>query len=40
MGVVEIGYKRNVMAGMTWTDEWLQSTETPNREFLFLVDKG
>ena len=38
--VAEIDHKRNVMAGMTWTDEWLQNAETPNREFLFLVDKG
>jgi adenine-specific DNA-methyltransferase len=35
--VVEVDYKRNVMADMKWTNEWLRDAETPNREFLFLV---
>jgi adenine-specific DNA-methyltransferase len=35
--VVEVDYKRNVMAGMKWTNEWLREAETPNREFLFLI---
>ncbi|HVA81260.1 MAG TPA: DNA adenine methylase [Candidatus Binataceae bacterium] len=35
--VVELGYKRNVMADMKWTNEWLRDAEAPNREFLFLV---
>ena len=38
--IVELDYKRNVMAGMKWTHEWLRDAETPNREFLFLIDKG
>ena len=38
--VVELGYKRNVMASMKWTNEWLRDAEAPNREFLFLIDKG
>ncbi len=38
--VVEVDYKRNVMAGMKWTNEWLREAECPNREFLFLIDKG
>ncbi len=37
--VVEIDYKKNVMAGMQWTDEWIRDSEQPNREFLFLVEK-
>jgi len=37
--VVELDYKRNVMAGMKWTNEWLRDAEGPNREFLFLVEK-
>lgn len=37
--VVEIDHRRNVMAGMRWTNEWVRDAETPNREFLFLVDK-
>lgn len=38
--VVKVDYRRNVMAEMKWTDEWLRDTETPNTEFLFLIDKG
>ena len=38
--VIEVDYKRNVMAGMKWTNEWLREAECPNREFLFLIDKG
>jgi adenine-specific DNA-methyltransferase len=38
--VIELDYKRNVMAGMKWTNEWLRDAESPNREFLFLIDKG
>ena len=37
--IVEVDYKRNVMAGMKWTNEWLGNTEAPNREFLFLIDR-
>lgn len=37
--VVELDHKRNVMAGMKWTNEWLRDAEEPNREFLFLIEK-
>lgn len=37
--VVELDYKRNVMAGMRWTNEWLRDAEQPNREFLFLIER-
>lgn len=37
--VVEIDYKKNVMAGMKWTNEWIKEAEMPNREFLFLIEK-
>ncbi|HRJ41169.1 MAG: DNA adenine methylase [Caldilineaceae bacterium] len=37
--VVEIDYKKNVMSGMKWTNEWLRDVEQPNREFLFLIEK-
>jgi len=37
--VVEVDYKKNVMAGMKWTNEWLRDAEHPNREFLFLLEK-
>jgi adenine-specific DNA-methyltransferase len=38
--VVELDYKRNVMADMKWTNEWLREAETPNREFLFLIERA
>ena len=36
---MEIDYKRNVMAGMKWTNEWTRDAEEPNREFIFLIEK-
>jgi adenine-specific DNA-methyltransferase len=38
--VVEIDHKRHVMAGMTWTNEWVSECESPNREFLFLLERN
>jgi adenine-specific DNA-methyltransferase len=35
--VIELDHKRNVMADMKWTNEWLRDAEAPNREFLFLI---
>jgi adenine-specific DNA-methyltransferase len=40
LDVMEIDLKRNVMASMCWTNEWLREVRAPNREFLFLVEKG
>jgi adenine-specific DNA-methyltransferase len=37
--VVEVDYKRNVMGGMRWTNEWVRDADETNREFLFLVEK-
>lgn len=37
--VIELDYKKNVMAGMKWTNEWLREAEKPHREFLFLIEK-
>ena len=39
LAVLELDYKRNVMAGMKWTHEWVDTAEKPNREFLFLLEK-
>lgn len=36
---VEIDYKQNVMAGMSWTNEWLRNAKAPHQEFLFLIEK-
>ena len=38
MEAVEIDYKRNVMAGMKWTHDWVGNADMPNREFLFLIE--
>ena len=38
--IIELDYRRNVMAEMKWTNEWLRDAESPNREFLFLIDRG
>ncbi len=40
IATVELNYKKNVMAGMRWTDEWINAAEKPNREFLFLLKKN
>lgn len=37
--VAEIDYKKNIMASMRWTNEWLNSDE-PNKEYLFLMSKN
>lgn len=39
ISLVEVDYKKNVMAEMKWTREWARDAETPNREFLFLIEK-
>jgi len=36
---VEVDYKKNVMADMTWTSEWTRHCRQPHREFLFLIEK-
>jgi adenine-specific DNA-methyltransferase len=38
--VLEVDYRKNVMAGMRWTNEWVNDAEKPNREFLFLIETG
>lgn len=37
--VVEVDYKRNVMGGMRWTNDWVRETENKNKELLFLIKK-
>jgi adenine-specific DNA-methyltransferase len=37
--LLEIDYKKNVMAEMRWTNEWVREADSPNREFLFLIEK-
>ena len=35
----EVDYRRNVMAAMRWTNDWVREAEKPNQEFLFLMAK-
>ncbi len=37
--ILEVDHRKNVMAGMRWTNEWISDAELPNREFLFLIEK-
>lgn len=37
--VRDIEHKKNVMAGMRWTNEWVREVEESNKEFLFLLKK-
>ena len=36
---IEVDYKKNVMAEMKWTNEWIRDSEQPHRELLFLIEK-
>ncbi len=38
--IVAVNYKKNVMADMKWTNEWVQEANEPHREFLFLIKKS
>jgi len=38
LNIIEIDYKKNIMASMRWTNEWLNSND-PHKEYLFLVEK-
>ncbi|MCB1022795.1 MAG: DNA adenine methylase, partial [Acidobacteria bacterium] len=37
--LVKVDYRRNVMATMRWTNDWIKQVEKPNEEFLFLIEK-
>ena len=37
--IAEIDYKRNVMATMRWTNDWVREFEGTNKELLFLIEK-
>jgi adenine-specific DNA-methyltransferase len=38
--LVEISHKKNVMAHMKWTNDWLRDGEADHIEYLFLLRKG
>lgn len=35
----EIDHRRNVMSAMRWTNAWTKEADSPNTEFLFLLEK-
>jgi adenine-specific DNA-methyltransferase len=37
--IAEINYKKNVMANMSWTNEWISKIDT-NVEFLILLERN
>ena len=37
--VRQIDYRRNVMAAMRWTDDWIRTDQSTNQELLFLLEK-
>jgi len=37
--VEKVDYRRNVMATMRWTNEWIREDEKENYEYLFLIEK-
>ena len=37
--IEKINYKKNVMATMKWTNDWVKNTEEDNYEYLFLMKK-
>ncbi|MEZ5305949.1 MAG: DNA adenine methylase [Pyrinomonadaceae bacterium] len=36
---VKIDHRKNVMAGMRWTNAWIPEDDSKNQEFLFLIQK-
>jgi len=37
--IIEVNHKKNVMAEMKWTNDWVRDAEEPHQEFLFLLEK-
>jgi adenine-specific DNA-methyltransferase len=37
--VEKINYKKNVMASMKWTNDWIKEIDEDNVEYLFLLEK-
>lgn len=36
---ISLDYKKNVMATMRWTNDWIKDIDEPNKEYLFLLRK-
>jgi adenine-specific DNA-methyltransferase len=39
LDTITIDHKKNVMAHMRWTNQWIRQSEQPHKEFLFLLEK-
>ena len=37
--IEKINYKKNVMSGMKWTNDWIKEADEDNFEYLFLMEK-
>jgi len=37
--IEKINYKKNVMSGMKWTNDWIKDAQEDNYEYLFLMEK-
>ncbi|TAF15316.1 MAG: DNA methyltransferase [Alphaproteobacteria bacterium] len=37
--VIQIDYKKNVMAHMRWTHDWIREAEEPHKELMFIIEK-
>jgi len=37
--LIEVDYRKNIMASMCWTNEWVSESRAQNREFLFQIEK-
>jgi len=37
--IAKVDYKQNVMASMSWTNDWIREVEKNNQEYLFLIEK-
>jgi len=37
--IEKINYRKNVMSGMKWTNDWIKDIEENNYEYLFLMEK-
>jgi adenine-specific DNA-methyltransferase len=39
VGVVQIDYKKNVMGGMSWTNDWTMDESNKLQELIFVISK-
>ena len=37
--LIQVDYKKNVMANMRWTHDWVREAEEPHKELIFVIEK-